>query len=130
MNAALFVSIRLIKQAHHTNPQKKATFGEDAPKTGASLPVLNPVLFKKKFFVTFMNLSWFPISTQYKKTGPEEARFLTRHKRAVYCALALASDRVAPTRAARAAAINASRSPSSTALGFPVSTLVRRSFTI
>ena len=43
---------------------------------------------------------------------------------------ALASDRVPPTRWARAAAMNSSRSPSSTAAGLPFSTLVRRSFTI
>jgi hypothetical protein len=49
--------------------------------------------------------------------------------RRCYRACALASLRVAPARAASAAAMNASSSPSSTASGFPVSTPVRRSFT-
>ena len=47
----------------------------------------------------------------------------------IYCAEALASLRVAPTRAASEAAMKASRPPSSTAAGLPVSTPVRRSFT-
>ena len=46
-----------------------------------------------------------------------------------YRACALASDRVAPDLAASAAAMNSSRSPSSTASGLPFSTPVRRSFT-
>ncbi len=46
-----------------------------------------------------------------------------------YRADALASLRVAPDLAASAAAMNASRSPSSTAAGLPFSTPVRRSFT-
>ncbi len=46
-----------------------------------------------------------------------------------YRACAEASLRVAPTRAASAAAMNSSKSPSSTASGLPVSTPVRRSFT-
>ena len=44
-------------------------------------------------------------------------------------AFALASERVAPTRLASAAAMKSSSSPSSTASGLPFSTLVRRSFT-
>ena len=48
---------------------------------------------------------------------------------APYRAFALASERVAPALAARAAAMNASRSPSSTAAGLPVSVPVRKSFT-
>ena len=51
------------------------------------------------------------------------------HLTASYRAFALASDRVAPDLAASAAAMNSSRSPSSTASGFPFSTPVRRSFT-
>ncbi len=46
-----------------------------------------------------------------------------------YSAFALASLRVAPARAASAAAMNSSSSPSSTASGLPVSTPVRRSLT-
>ncbi len=49
---------------------------------------------------------------------------------AVYWALALASERVAPTRWASAAAMKSSSEPSSTAAGLPFSTPVRKSLTI
>ncbi len=61
------------------------------------------------------------------RVAPPAERKPDRH--AGYCALALASERVAPTRLASDAAMNVSRSPSSTASGLPRSTPVRRSFT-
>jgi hypothetical protein len=78
---------------------------------------------------------WFPApsvsaassTTPWKSSGIY--RVITAVAEACYRAFALASDRVAPDRAARAAAMNSSRSPSSTASGLPFSTPVRRSFT-
>ena len=55
-------------------------------------------------------------------------RSICRHHQP-YRACALASDRVAPARAASAAAMKSSRAPSRTASGLPFSTPVRRSFT-
>lgn len=58
--------------------------------------------------------------------GPETAPW----RFPAYCAEALASLRVAPTRDASDAAMKSSSPPSSTASGLPFSTPVRRSFTI